>query len=51
MRKSKNRQAAANLILQFRIERAAGRMGWIGLLLAVLLTVAAVASIFGKKYL
>lgn len=51
MAKSRDRQAVENLVMQYRIERAARWMGKIGLLILAALTVAAVISIFVPKYL
>jgi hypothetical protein len=51
MAKSRDRQAVENLVMQYRIERAARWMGKIGLLIFVLTVVAAVISFFGPKYL
>ena len=48
---SRGRKAVGNLIMQYRVERAARRMGKVAVLIVVLLFIAAVASIFTPKYL
>jgi hypothetical protein len=49
--KSRDRQAVEDLVMQYRIERAARWMGRVGLLVFALAAVAAVISVFGPKYL
>jgi hypothetical protein len=49
--KSLDRKAAEDLVMQYRVERAARRMGKITLLIFALAAIAAVASLFRPKYL
>jgi hypothetical protein len=49
--KSRDRQAVEDLVMQYRIERAARWMGKIGLLIFALAAVATVISLFRPKYL
>ena len=49
--KSLDRKAAEGLVMQYRIERAARRMGWVSLLIFVLWLVASFVGIFKPNYL
>jgi hypothetical protein len=49
--KSPDRKAVDDLVMQYRIERAARRMGWVSLIMFVLFLVASVVGIFRPKYL
>ena len=48
---SPERRAVEDLIMHYRVERAARRMGKFALLVLVLVVVAAVVSVFRPKYL
>jgi hypothetical protein len=48
---SLERKAAEDLVMQYRIERAARRMGKFALLIFAVAAIAAVASLFRPKYL
>lgn len=41
-----DQQAVAKLVMQYRVERAAKRMGIVGAIMIVLITIAGVVSIF-----
>jgi hypothetical protein len=49
--RSLERKAAEDLVMQYRIERAARRMGRFALLIFAVVAIAAVASLFRPKYL
>ena len=49
--RSLERKAAEDLVMQYRIERAARRMGRFALLIFAVAAIAAVASLFRPKYL
>jgi hypothetical protein len=49
--RSLERKAAEDLVMQYRIERAARRMGKFALLIFAVAAIAAVASLFRPKYL
>jgi hypothetical protein len=49
--KSLDRKAAEDLVMQYRVERAERRMGKFTLSIFALAIIAAVASLFGPKYL
>jgi hypothetical protein len=49
--KSLDRKAVEDLFMQYRIERAARRMGWVSLVIFVLSLVASVFGMFTPKYL
>jgi hypothetical protein len=51
MTKSQYRKAIEDLVMQYRIERAARWMGKIGLLIFALAVLASVISLFRPKYL
>jgi hypothetical protein len=49
--KSPDHKAVEGLIMQYRIERAARRVGWVSIFLFVLALVASVIGMFRPKYL
>jgi hypothetical protein len=49
--KSPDRKAVEDLVMQYRIERAARRMGWVTLVIFVLSFIASVVGLFRPKYL
>jgi hypothetical protein len=49
--KSRDREAVEDLVMQYRIERAARWMGKVGLLIFALAAVVAVISLFRPQYL
>jgi hypothetical protein len=49
--KSPDRKAVENLVMQYRVERAARRMGWVSLFIFVLCLIASVVAMFRPKYL
>jgi hypothetical protein len=49
--KPQNRKAVEDLVMQFRIERAARLVGKIGLLILALSKLASIMSLFRPKYL
>ena len=49
--KSLDRKAAEGLVMQYRIERAAVRVGWVSLVIFVLSLVFSAVSIFRPGYL
>ena len=49
-RAAKSHKAVEDLVMQYRIERAARRMGWVSLVIFVL-SIASVVGVFRPKYL
>ena len=49
--KSPDRRAEEGLVMRYRIERAARRVGWVSLIIFVLSLIASVIGIFRPKYL
>ena len=51
VKKSRDRKAADDLLMQYRMERAARRVGWVSLFIFGLSLVASVVALFRPKYL